>query len=173
MFTVHPLVPQQESSRPLARRLAWRAAFLSLAALLSLPSVAAAAGRTFEASGTFVTTSYEMSNVRSAGGVTLFDFTETDELFGEFSGTDVVAGSCAIQSSGKGECHAIEAFSGSLNGVNGELQFSDVFFLDPTGSFRGPFTITGGTGGLANLRGHGTFEGSATGTYEGVFVFAL
>jgi hypothetical protein len=172
MFIVHALVPQPESSRRLTRRLAWLATSLSLAALLSVPNVAAAAGRTFEASGTFAQTSFEVSNVRSAGGVTLFDFTETDDLFGTFSGTDVVEGSCAMQSSGKGECHAIETFSGTVNGVYGELQFSDVFFLDPTGSFRGPFTIIGGTGGLANLHGHGTFEGTTTGTYEGRLVFA-
>jgi hypothetical protein len=172
MVTIRASVPQPNSLPRFTRRMAWLATALSLAALLSVPSLAAAAGRTFEATGTFIQTSFEVSNVRSAGGVVLFDFTETDILLGTFNGTDEVRGSCAVQASGAGVCHAIETFTGTFDGTAGELQLADVFFLDPSGSFRGPYTIIGGTGGLANLRGHGTFDGTTTGTYEGRLVFA-
>ncbi len=155
-----------------ARRPLWLVLSLSLATLLSAASLAAAAGPPFEANGTFVQTSFELSNVRSAGGVTLFDFTETDALSGTFSGTDVVQGSCVVQPSGQGVCHAFETFTGTVNGESGTVQFSDVFFLEATGAFRGTFTVVGGTGGLTSLHGHGTFEGTTEGTYEGLLVFA-
>lgn len=172
MFTIRATVHQPNSSRRPTRRLAWLAPSLALAALLSVPSLAAASGRQFQASGTFVQTSFEMSNVRSVGSVTTFDFVETDILVGTFNGTDIVQGSCVVRSSGEGVCHAIETFTGTVDGISGELQFADVFFLDASGAFRGPYTITGGSGGLANLHGHGTFEGTTTGTYEGRLVFA-
>ena len=49
---------------------------------------------------------------------------------------------------------------------------SDSYDLDPSGSFDGTFTVVSGTGGLASLHGHGTFEGTSAGTYEGQLVFA-
>jgi len=172
MSTNREPTPQPIPSRRVSRRLAWLASSVALTAVLSVPSLVAAAGPPIEAGGTFAQTSFEVSNVRSAGGVTLFDFRETDDLFGTFSGSDVVEGSCAVRSSGYGVCHAVETFIGTVNGVYGEVWFSDVFFLDPSGAFRGPFTIIGGAGGLANLRGTGTFEGTTSGTYQGRLVFA-
>ena len=52
------------------------------------------------------------------------------------------------------------------------MRFSDAFFLDPSGSFDGTFTVLSGTGGFASLRGQGTFEGTSAGTYEAQLVFA-
>ena len=40
---------------------------------------------------------------------------------------------------------------------------SDSYDLDPSGSFDGTFTVVSGTGGLASLHGHGTFEGTSAG----------
>ena len=135
---------------------------------------AAAAGPPFAASGSFVQTSFVQSNVRSADGVTFFDFTEHDTLSGTLSGTSVIQGSCVVRASGQGVCQAVETFTGTVAGRTGTVQFRDVVSLDTTaGTSQGRFTIVSGTGDLANLRGHGTFRGlGTTGTYTGRLVFA-
>jgi hypothetical protein len=159
-----------------ARRACWLVALsLSLAVLLAGASLAAAAGPPFEASGSFVQTSFVQSNIRSADGVTFFDFTEHDALVGTFSGTSVIQGSCVVPASGQGVCHAVETFTGAVEGESGTARFSDVIFLDlTTGAVHGSFTVVGGTGELASLHGHGTFQGTsgAPGTYTGRLVFA-
>ena len=159
-----------------ARRARWLVALsLSLAVLLPAANPAAAAGPPFEASGSFVQTSFVQSNIRSADGVTLFDFTEHDSLSGTFSGTSVIQGSCVVPASGQGVCHAFETFTGTVAGESGTARFSDVIFLDvTTGALNGSFTVVGGTGGLASLHGHGTFQATAgvPGTYTGRLVFA-
>ena len=49
-------------------------------------------------------------------------------------------------------------------------RFNQTSFIDgSTGASHGTFTAAGGTGGLANLRGHGTFDDDG---YAGTFVFA-
>jgi hypothetical protein len=60
------------------------------------------------------------------------------------------------------------------DGHGGTAQFINVFLVDlGTGAFSGRFTALGGTGGLANLQGQGTFEGTgATGTYSLQITFA-
>jgi hypothetical protein len=158
-----------------ARRAGWLVALsLSLAVLLAGASLAAAAGPPFEASGSFAQTSFVQSNVRSAGGVTFFEFTEHDTLSGTFSGTSVIQGSCVVRASRQGVCHALEILDGSVDGESGTARFRDVIFLDLTsGAVQGTFTVLGGTGGLARLRGHGTFQGAeGAGTYAGRLVFA-
>jgi hypothetical protein len=133
---------------------------------------AAAAGPPTPATGSFVPTSFEQSNIRSADGVTLFDFTEHDTISGTFTGTGVFHGSCVVRASGHGVCKAFETFSGTVGGRTGTLQFRDVIFLDPSGASHGTFTIVGG-GSLANVHGHGTFQRSGTtGTYTGRLVLA-
>jgi hypothetical protein len=135
---------------------------------------ATAAGPPFAASGTFAQTSFVQSNIRSAGGVTLFDFTEHDTLTGTFVGTTILHGSCVVRASGQAVCQAVETFTGTVAGRAGTVQFRDVIFVDlTTGAAHGSFTIVGGTGGLATLHGHGTFQGvGGSGTYTGLLVFA-
>jgi hypothetical protein len=147
---------------------------LALAILLVATNLAAAAGQRFEASGTVVATGMTQSNVRSADGVTFFDYTEQDILLGTFIGTSVLETSCVVRSSGQGVCHGVETFTGTVAGESGTAQFRDVVHLDATpGAFHGTFTAVGGTGGLANLRGHGTFQGSSgASTYTGQLIFA-
>lgn len=160
-------------------RLARRARWLIAVSLCFVVSVAAAhaagaAGPPFQASGSFAEISFAQSNIRTADGVTFFDFTEQDLLSGTFTGTSVIDGSCVVRASGQGVCHAFETFTGMVDGESGTARFSDVIFLDlTTGAVRGTFTIVSGTGGLANLRGHGTFQGiAASGTYTAKLVFA-
>jgi Protein of unknown function (DUF3224) len=107
-------------------------------------------------------------------GVTLFDFTEHDTLAGSFTGTSVLQGSCVVRASGQGVCQARETFTGTAFGQSGTVQLQDVSFTDQTtGAIHGTFTIVGGTGNLANLHGHGTFQGmGTTGTYAGQVVVA-
>src|SRR5919198_465983 len=137
--------------------LAWALVVVGL--LSATPTIAA--GPPITASGSFVQTSFVQSNVRTVDGVTFFDFTERDTLSGTFSGTSVIRGSCVVRASGHGVCQALETFTGTVAGQTGTVQFHDVVALDlTTGTSQGSFTIVGGTGNLANLRGHGTFQGT-------------
>jgi hypothetical protein len=162
-----------KTGAPRTRR--FLAVSLLLGALVLVAQPAAAAGRIFSASGSFVQESFVQSNIRSADGVTLFDFTEHDSLAGTFSGTSVIEGSCVVRASGQGVCQAFETFSGTVESASGTATFSDVVFLDlTTGAVHGTFTVVSGTGDLADLQGHGAFQGTsgAPGTYSGTLVFA-
>lgn len=157
-----------------ARRARWLIALsLAFGVLLAATSLTAAAGLTTEASGTFTQVSFETSNTRTVGEVTLFDFTESDVLSGTFSGTSIIEGSCVVQPSGEAVCHALETFNGTVNGRSGTATFFDVIFPNlATGAVHGNFTIISGTGELENLRGHGTFQGEeGTGTYTGTLIW--
>lgn len=147
---------------------------LSLAGLLMTIHPAAAAGKPLDAAGNVAQVSFAQSNVRTAGAVTLFDFTEHDALSGTFSGTSVIEGSCMVQASGQAVCTATETLTGTVAGRAGTAEFHDVVFLDlATSAFHGSFTVVGGTGGLASLHGQGTFEGAnGRGTYTGNVIFA-
>ena len=71
-------------------------------------------------------------------------------------------------SSGTGICQAAETFTGTADGHTGTAQFWNVVLVDlGSGAFSGRFTALGGTGGLTNLHGQGTFDGTgAIGTYS-------
>ena len=146
-------------------------------ALLVLPILAtplSAAGPLLAASGSVVQTSFVQTNVRTAGGATLFDFTETDTLTGTFSGTSVIHGQCVLRQSGQGTCTARERFTGTVNGQSGTVDFADVIhILDVTiGAATGSFAVIPG-GSLSTVRGSGTFEGAGgVGTYSGRILVA-
>ena len=155
------------------RRLLWLAISCLLAGSLWTAIQASAAGPPFAASGSATTVSFTVTSVRSADGVTLFDFIEQDALAGTFSGTTVIDGSCVVKQSGESVCRGSETFTGTVNGASGTLTFNDVIGIDASGVANGAFTIVGGTGDLADLHGHGTFTSSGgVGTYSGRLVFA-
>jgi hypothetical protein len=134
----------------------------------------AAAGPPMTASGSFTQNTFVQSNVRSADGVTLFDFTETDTLTGTFSGTTLIQGHCVIQASGQGTCVARETLTGTAAGQSGTLEFADVIHISnvTTGAATGHFAVIGGSGDLAHVTGQGTFQGSGgSGTYSGRLIF--
>lgn len=144
-------------------------------ALFAFARPAAAAGPPISASGSYQQVSFVPSNFRTADGVTFFDFTENDRLSGTFSGTSVIEGSCMRRASGQTLCQALETFTGTVagQGSSGDtVTFRDVVRIDSTGAVHGSFTVVSGTGGLANVRGHGTFEGTANGSYTGLLVLA-
>ena|SRR5437867_1962945 len=146
-------------------------------ALVVLPILAtplSAAGPPIAASGSVVQTSFIPSNARTAGGATLFDFTETDTLTGTFSGTSVIYGQCVLRESGQGVCTARETFTGTVNGESGTVDFADVIHISnlTTGAATGTFTVIPG-GSLSTLHGSGTFQGTGgVGTYSGGILFA-
>jgi hypothetical protein len=147
---------------------------LPFALLLAGSNLVQAANPHLQASGGFVQTSFEQSNIRSSGGVTRFDFVEHDTLSGTLTGTSVIRGSCVVRASGYGVCRAFETFTGTVEGESGTARFHDVIFLNlTTGAAHGTFTVVSGTADLANLHGHGTFEGTGgAGTYAGQLLFA-
>ena len=158
-------------SRPASRLLGL---MLPLAALfVAIP--ATAAGPPIAAGGSYQQLSFVPSNFRTADGVTFFDFTQHDSLSGTFSGTTVIQGSCMTRASGNTLCQGLETLTGTVAGRGGAgdtVEFRDVVTIDPTGTVEGRFSIVGGTGALADLHGYGTFQGTSTGSYSGLVVFA-
>jgi hypothetical protein len=135
----------------------------------------AAAEPLITASGSYQQISFVPSNFRTAGGVTFFDFTEHDSISGTFSGTSVIQGSCVTRASGQTGCQAVETFTGTVAGQGGPgdtATFRDVITIDSTGALQASFRVVSGTGALANLHGQGTVQGTSTGSYTGLFVFA-
>lgn len=147
---------------------------LALAMTLAAANLTEAAGPLIEASGTFTQVSFETSNERTVGEITLFDFTEHDTLTGTFTGTSVLEGSCVQRASGQAVCHAVEAFTETVAGRSGSVLSQDVAFSNATtATIQGHSVIVSGTGDLANLHGHGTFEGQGgSGTYDVLLIFA-
>jgi hypothetical protein len=93
---------------------------------------------------------------------------------GDLSGTSVLEAAVPFVSSGTGICQAAETFTGTADGHTGTAQFWNVVLVDlGSGAFSGRFTALGGTGGLTNLHGQGTFDGTGTiGTYSLQITFA-
>ena len=145
---------------------------LPLVLLLSSPARAAAPPTVLV--GSFTQVSFATSNERLVGAAFMFDFTETDTLTGDLTGTSDLEGRCTVRPTGFAVCQALETFTGTVDGRTGMAQFWNVFEVDfSTGAFTGRFTAVGGTGGLANLQGQGTFSGTGTtGTYALQVTFA-
>ena len=104
------------------------------------------------------------------GPNTIITDTLTEVLSGTFSGTSVLQERYVLRADGSFIERAVETFTGTVNGVAGTATFVDVVTGDLTSSFHGSFVVVSGTGGLANLRGRVTFQGSSvdgTGTYSG------
>jgi Protein of unknown function (DUF3224) len=146
------------------------ALIIVLAALSVVPALAS--GPPLAASGAFTQLSFVQTNVRIVGGATLFTFTETDSLSGTFNGTSVIDGACVVRPSQQAVCQAVETFTGTVVGSAGTVVFRDVIVLDlTTNAAQGSFTIVSGTGDLATLHGHGTFQGAGgSGTYAAQLV---
>jgi hypothetical protein len=157
--------------RPI-QRARWLVALAVLVAIVLWAPGSAAAAAPFEVSGTATTTSSVVSNERTVGAVTFFDLTEQDSVSGGLSGTSVFEFSCQVAPNGQGTCHGTQTFTGTVAGESGTVRFSEEVFFVVGEPSHGSFTAVGGTGGLANLRGHGTFEAaSGHGTYSAQLVF--
>ena len=152
---------------------------LICAALLQFPgAVAEAAGPPVAGCGTFSAASPMVVESRVVGGNTIITDVVAGSLTGLFSGPIVAERRIVLHPNGTITGQALETFTGSVaaptGGQAGGLVFRLVFTGDAAaGTFSGSFIILSGTGGLANLHGHGTFDGSlitGAGTYCGQVV---
>ena len=140
---------------------------LVLPAILLLPAVYAT--KPASSNGTFTITNVMPVSSKTAGGNTFTTADLTFALTGVFSGkvvetatTQLTTASGHIVDVGGGTA----TFTGTVNGASGTLAFL-IVGNNSGGVFHGHFTIISGTGGLANLRGEGTFQSTSptTGTY--------
>jgi hypothetical protein len=126
--------------------------------------------------GTIATGSYAESidtfTVRQAGGNFIVDFSATVQFTGDFAGTGTSEGTQVIHSTGALNVHAVIICTCTVDGEVGVLvlRFNATGFF-PLSAKEGQFEVSG-TGGLANLHGHGTFrQNSLSGTYEAYIHF--
>ncbi len=126
------------------------------------------------ASGTFALLGPpEVLSSQTVGGTTFITQRSRYRLTGTFTGTTVAEERVILLPTGDQILVGQHTFTGTVAGRSGTARFVTVARGDAT-AFQGQFTILSGTGGLANLRGQGTFEGSAqtfTGTYAGTLFF--
>jgi hypothetical protein len=117
--------------------------------------------------GAFTVTNAVESNVRFAGPVKIYDWQVFFENTGALDGPSVALLHCVVGPSGQGRCHGRETFTGTVAGRSGTSVFYDTIAVDTVrGTVQGQYVIISGTGGLAALRGGGTFQAvGANGTY--------
>ena len=165
------LIWRQESAMLPFRPVRTPALALLLSLLLlgsPLPGSVAQAGPPIPASGSFTVVSTTPTSVRSAGGNTITTLETTLAITGTLSGTIELQERLVTHATGKLNLHDEGTFAGTVNGRSGTLRI----VANATGdlsAYRGGFTILGGTGGLAGLRGHVTVAGvpAVSGTYAG------
>lgn len=131
-----------------------------LPSLLLLLPVAYAAPTS--ASGSF-TVSDSPPTIRNAGGNMILTYDATFTATGTFVGTCSGKAVTVVHAHGRVNTRATCTFTGTVGDRSGTLVFLTVS-QGQGSSFHGHFTLlAGGTGNLADLRGEGSFSGSATG----------
>jgi len=122
--------------------------------------------------GTFTFTSNQLITTRTAGPNILVTSMITLALTGGLSGTIDQTSTALTTAQGLtvdvGQTRL--AFTGTVAGASGTLLFASTANT-AGGTFHGHFTILSGTGGLANLRGEGTF--SVTSPYGGTYILQV
>jgi hypothetical protein len=143
------------------------AALPVLATLFLLPVAHAATAPS--GSGSFTTTGQVIS-VRHADGNTIVTATEIQTLTGVLDGTRTAEGTEIFHPDGTFTAHDSGTFTGTVDGRTGSMTISGTSSgAGTTGS--GQLTGDRGTGGLAGLHLHGTFQPVITGptTAEGTY----
>lgn len=132
-----------------------------------LPTVSAQASAPVDGSGTFAFLGPPtILEVRQADGNLFITQVVPIDNTGTLNGPSIFEATFIIHPDGTLTAQGIETFTGTVDGVPGTLVFQATATGNGT-SLRGNFVIVSGTGGLANLRGQGTFEGiGASGTYS-------
>ncbi len=154
-----------------------RPALSTMLCLLLLPMLlipAVRASTLMPSSGSFTTTGFTILSVRSADGNTFIEESATIALTGTFTGTEAGVATLIVHADGSGNFAAFITFTGTVNGVSGTAVLRTVGTFTAAGSAVGIDTIISGTGNLANLHGHDTFQASlatGAGTYSGVIHF--
>ena len=140
---------------------------LALTAMAFLLPQTAGASAPVAGGGDFVVTSDVVTSTHQDAGNTFLTIAMTTDVTGTLAGTIVTDETAVVHPNGVITIQAAETFTGTANGIAGTLQFNTVGIADAaTGAFTGQFAIVDGSGGLANLHGHGTVEGVGfVGTY--------
>jgi hypothetical protein len=126
-------------------------------------------------SGTFANTASAVTSFRQADGNTFISETVSVVYAGDLAGPVVEQIDVVIHPDGsfdfKGTDYCACTLAGS--GRSGTIALPFTGTGEPDGSLSGRFTIGDGTGGLANMRGIGTFESSngAGGSFAGTYHF--
>jgi Protein of unknown function (DUF3224) len=155
------------------KRLQVSAVLAAVLAVLWLPTSAGAAPPA-DGSGTFTVSSTVVTSTRQADGNTFLTLRVTTLYGGTLQGTGLGEETVVVHPDGTLNGRTFETFTGTVGGVAGTATLRVEGTGDTTtGALRGQFTIVGGTGGLANLRGGGTFQGvGESGTYTIAYTFA-
>ncbi len=128
---------------------------LALPILLLLPI--ASATTSTSVSGTFTGTGFHVISTKTAGPNTFVTAMSTFALTGGFSGSAIATATTLTTAKGLAvDVGERATFTGTVNGVSGTVVFR-ITGNSAGGTFHGHFTILSGTGGLANLRGEGSF----------------
>jgi Protein of unknown function (DUF3224) len=135
--------------------------------VLVLPAAAGAAPPV-SGSGTFTVSSAVTTSTRQADGNTFLTLRVTTLYSGTLQGTGVGEETVIVHPDGTLNGSTFEAFTGTIGGTAGTAVLRVEGTGDVgTGALRGRFTILDGTGGLANVRGEGTFQAVGdSGTYS-------
>lgn len=147
---------------------------LAFAGLVLVPATAYASPPT-TMSGTYAFVSRVVVDVRQADGNTIVEDILRQTLTGTVTGSATFERTTIIHSDGEFNIHGI--ITSDLVTVIGRsgtyTQLIDATGIAATGAIQGRWVILSGTGELANMRAHGTFEGVAgvTGTYLGQLHF--
>ena len=155
----------------------WLAALLmSMISILPASLTAVYATTPTPATGYFTVTSFSFTTTKTADGNTFYDFTNTEQLFGTFTGTSASAIRVVVHPSGDFNVVHIMTFTGTVDGKSGTMIIK--FEGKGTGFGVGApvsaqWVIQKGTADLASIHGTGTFEGHALigGTYSGEIHF--
>jgi len=149
-------------------------AALLLAMATPLAGTTAHAAAPGTSSGSFQFANSVVNDSRSAGPNTFYTLTNTITTTGTFVGTLVCHERQLVKANGAAESHDRCVFTGRVDGHSGTAVLGIQSSGAADGTSHGHFAVrSGGTGGLAGLRGQGTFAGKAdgSGTYSGKFHF--
>jgi hypothetical protein len=102
---------------------------------------------------------------RQVGSTTIVVQTLSIDDSGVLDGPSTADVVCAFDpaGAGAGACLGVEWFEGTIDGRTGSASFAVGLTVVTTG-FHGSFAVVASDGGLAGLRGSGSFEGGTTGT---------
>ena len=167
-----PLRPQGEN----AMRDLWPKALLgaamAMAALLVGSPGSASTHVAFN--GTFQNGSVVLTDFRQADGNTFISQTVQVVYAGDLSGSVVEQIDLVIHPNGSLNFNGVDVCACTLGGRSGTIVLPFSGTGDASGAASGRFTITGATGGLANLHVVGTFQtsnGGSSGSFSGVYHF--
>jgi hypothetical protein len=133
--------------------------------LVLIPLAPIAASTPIDVSGDLYYTPYLApdSEIKDAGGNQFLETIEYSRWEGSFVGVSFDECNVVIHRSGAWAYNAIAYFEGTVDGRTGELTLRLTGNRpDAFSDWEGQWVILGGTAGLANLHGQGTFEGAGS-----------